>query len=654
MQLKTLLSFLPAFLLTLHTSPFHAQSCCDMDNDINLCYLSAADYCASNEGFCFDYSIDGAWMQDALTQKLISPQNFGPNGTVDCNLQLKKLEDVSSTQAINDCGCDIIFIPNSFVNPTTLAVDFNTSYMPEEVLETIYAWSLECTSNLVIVTQNEANLWGYTLENANVNPNTPVAGTSLNVIFDGPFGSLPSFNQGGSYQGVFTGVPSSGVEILANDANGNATVGLDIATNDIVVGDIGIFCSGGAGVVSAGAGIINNNDILICNIFALACQIADQVPNTDLHFEICPNETVTLPDGAVVNSPGIYIDTLISVFGCDSVITTEVIDRIIPPMDFIYTGCMDDGYSITVNGNLYNELNPLGQELLITSGGCDSLVLIDLIFNSPVSNQTEIALCPGENYTLSNGEELTEDGNYIDTLIGSNGCDSVLFFELINYPSDTIYFTQELCPTDSVVVDGQSYFAGSTYIEAFTNQYGCDSLLITDLILFPAPQVRIDTFAEVRQSISSPFNNDIPGFYEIIWNPSEALSCHDCPNPTVLSNDGITNFELSVLDNKDCIWEFPIKVEYICNSYVPNAFSPNDDGLNDVFQLYSSGCPLEGFQLYVFDRWGAKVFYSENLEEGWDGTYKGKKANIGVYVYQVIYSAYGKKELLEGDLVLMR
>lgn len=645
-----LLAFTSAFS---QPTTLSAQSCCDTDGDINLCYLSAADYCASDLGNCYSYSIDGGWMVNALTAKLIAPQNFGPNGTVDCNLVLKKLEDVSSPQAINDCGCDIVFIPNSFVDPATMDINFDMSFMPTEVLETIYAWSTECENNLVIVTQNEAQLWGYTMQNANVNPNTPVAGTSLNVIFDGPFGSLPSFNQGGSYQGVFTGTPSSGTEVLANDANGNATIGLDLVTNDIVVGDIGIFCSGGAGVVSAGPGISNNNDILVCNIFALACQIANGA-STSVTVALCPNESTTLPGGSVVNTPGIYMDTLTAVGGCDSIITTKVIERVIPPTNFIHYGCVDDGYSMVVNGNTYNEANPFGTELLITSGGCDSLVHIELIFNSPVSAQADISLCPGENYTLATGEIITENGNYIDTLVGSNGCDSVLFFEIINYPSDTIYFIQEICPGDSVTVNGQSYFAGSTYSDTLTNQYGCDSLLTTDLILFPEPLARINPFAEIRQSIYSPFNNDIPSIYEINWSPAEILSCSNCPNPVVLSNNGNTNFELTLLDANNCTWQYPIEVEYICNAFVPNAFSPNDDGFNDVFQLYNSGCPLEGFQMHIFDRWGANEFYSNDLNIGWDGTFKDKKAGVGVYVYQIIYTAYGKRELLEGEVLLIR
>jgi gliding motility-associated-like protein len=330
-----------------------AQNCCDVDGNVDLCYLSGATYCGSNTGSCFEYSLDGNFMVNALTAKLNSANNFGPDGTVDCSLELKILEDISSVDAINACGCDIIFLPNVFIEPGTNTMDLSQSYIPEDILQNIYDWSLACDNNLVIATQGEANLWGYTTTNSNVNPNTPVAGTSLNSIFEGPFGSLDQFNQGGSFQGVFTETPSTGFEVLSHDANGNPTAALDLVSNDIVIGDIGVFCSGGAGVVSTGAGVNNNNDILICNIFALACQLAEEGNKVTVTHELCPGESVFLPNGQEVNTAGIYIDTLMAFNGCDSIITTSLaygIDESPIFMEPDTTICQGD--TIAIDGSL--------------------------------------------------------------------------------------------------------------------------------------------------------------------------------------------------------------------------------------------------------------------------------------------------------------
>jgi hypothetical protein len=196
--LKLALLTLTIFLIALD---LNAQNCCDVDGNVDLCYLSGEDYCGSNIGNCFGYSLDGTFMVDALTAKLTSPDNFGPDGIVDCELELIPLDDVSSVMAINDAGCDIIFLPNVFIEPGTNIMDLGQSFIPEEILQNVYDWSLQCSNNLVIASQGEANIWGYTTTNSNVNPNTPIPGTSLNSIFEGAFGALDQFNQGGTFPG---------------------------------------------------------------------------------------------------------------------------------------------------------------------------------------------------------------------------------------------------------------------------------------------------------------------------------------------------------------------------------------------------------------------------------------------------------------------
>ena len=320
--------------LLLFAVQIQAQDCCDIDDQLDLCYLSGADYCG-NGGSCDGYSIDGNFMVNALVAKLISLTNFGPNGVVNCEFNLKKLEDVSSVQAINNCNCDMIFMPAVISDPVTGTINSAETYMPQPILQNVYDWSLECESNLVIVSQGEAQQWGYITEDANVNPNTPILGTSFNSIFDGPFGSVNSFQQGGTFQGVFTATPSTGFEFLAQDANGNPTVAIDEVSNDIVLGDIGILMSGGAGAISTGPGISNNNDILACNLFALACALADQEVRTSINYELCRGETVLLPGGQIVDEAGIYIDSLISFNGCDSIITTSVAYGIQPAPIFV-------------------------------------------------------------------------------------------------------------------------------------------------------------------------------------------------------------------------------------------------------------------------------------------------------------------------------
>jgi gliding motility-associated-like protein len=68
--------------------------------------------------------------------------------------------------------------------------------------------------------------------------------------------------------------------------------------------------------------------------------------------------------------------------------------------------------------------------------------------------------------------------------------------------------------------------------------------------------------------------------------------------------------------------------------YIPNVFTPNGDGRNDVYRVFTRG-PVKYFSMEIFDRWGEKVFDGDDLEKGWDGTFKGTPVQPGVYVYQV-------------------
>jgi gliding motility-associated-like protein len=88
--------------------------------------------------------------------------------------------------------------------------------------------------------------------------------------------------------------------------------------------------------------------------------------------------------------------------------------------------------------------------------------------------------------------------------------------------------------------------------------------------------------------------------------------------------------------------------------FVPNIFSPNSDAVNDFIKLYTTG-PIERLEFHIFDRWGNRVFFSDDVNERWDGTYNGKNCNTGVYAYFYrIAFADGKVIRGKGDITLIR
>ncbi len=123
-----------------------------------------------------------------------------------------------------------------------------------------------------------------------------------------------------------------------------------------------------------------------------------------------------------------------------------------------------------------------------------------------------------------------------------------------------------------------------------------------------------------------------------------------------------TTYSITVFNESGCLStdEVTVTVEKKKLVYVPNAFSPNSDGDNDVFMIYGGNDVLKIKSFQIFNRWGAVVFEQNEFQPndpqyGWDGTYKGQTLNPGVFVYFAeIEFIDGKVEIFKGDLTLFR
>jgi gliding motility-associated-like protein len=145
------------------------------------------------------------------------------------------------------------------------------------------------------------------------------------------------------------------------------------------------------------------------------------------------------------------------------------------------------------------------------------------------------------------------------------------------------------------------------------------------------------------------------------WTPPQNLECIDCPQP-IANPMRTTDYTVQVQDSHGCKNSGVVTVKVVCgdqNFFIPNTFSPNGDGVNDVFYLRGSGL-FRINSLMIFNRWGEVVFEKKNLSindpsGGWDGTYKGKKANPDVYIYQVeIVCNNGETIKYAGNVALLQ
>ncbi|MCF8429521.1 MAG: gliding motility-associated C-terminal domain-containing protein [Bacteroidia bacterium] len=137
---------------------------------------------------------------------------------------------------------------------------------------------------------------------------------------------------------------------------------------------------------------------------------------------------------------------------------------------------------------------------------------------------------------------------------------------------------------------------------------------------------------------------DAGKFKSYLWKPTNETS-------QIIYSSNAQTYLLQVTDNNDCTMSKQITVTENCPQqlFIPNAFSPNGDGINDVFIITTTG--LESFEMTIFNRWGEQVFNSQNYLQGWDG----KNAPNEVYVVQVTYKLKGKpSETVTQNVTLLR
>jgi len=142
------------------------------------------------------------------------------------------------------------------------------------------------------------------------------------------------------------------------------------------------------------------------------------------------------------------------------------------------------------------------------------------------------------------------------------------------------------------------------------------------------------------------------------WAPAHLISwcINPCSAPFVAPENHTTFSVIITVEGGNCAdtaWA-SVNVEYTPTVHVPNAFTPDGDGINDVFEVFFNPA-LRSMDYKIFNRWGVKLFESQTPGKFWDGTYRGKPQNPGVYVYVVDASFWdGEKKQFKGSFTLLR
>lgn len=174
-----------------------------------------------------------------------------------------------------------------------------------------------------------------------------------------------------------------------------------------------------------------------------------------------------------------------------------------------------------------------------------------------------------------------------------------------------------------------------TYTVTVTDGNGCSATASTSIDNLAADTIKFISFQHVIEEGDS-VTLIIIGGLTYTWLPVKSLSCLNCASP-IASPTVTTNYTVTVTDKNGCIVTATINVivNRFCSNeediFIPNVFSPNNDGKNDL--LFIEGNGLRDIYWAIYDRWGNRLFESYDQVHGWDGTYNGKTMDNGTYVY---------------------
>ncbi len=314
--------------------------------------------------------------------------------------------------------------------------------------------------------------------------------------------------------------------------------------------------------------------------------------------------------------------------------------------NFIYEWSTGNGSIIGNTNTISTEVDLAGSyslEVTNTQNGCTAtdFVIVGEDTNTP----------SGINYTIDQPECHGDQGSIIIEAVDGGTAPYVYSIDGVNYYSGHI-FTIEAGDYTLYAQDAQGC---ETQIDFEIPELDpVEILLESEVTIDLGDNYQIEAFTNISAS-------DIAS---ISWTPSSYLSCDDCLNPKVEQLFDDLTYTLTIVNNNGCkiSAKIHINVDKARAIYIPNVFTPNGDGENDVFMIYAGDLSqikqVNTFMIY--DRWGETIFRATDFspmdpQYGWDGTFKGEPMNPQVLVYWAeIEFIDGLKVLYKGDVALRK
>jgi len=309
------------------------------------------------------------------------------------------------------------------------------------------------------------------------------------------------------------------------------------------------------------------------------------------------------------------------------------------------------GDSILIGGFFQNTSGIYSDTIVGGSSlGCDSILVTTLLVNPIATDSTNATICQGDSILIG-GVFQNTSGNYSDTIVGGSslGCDSILVTTLLVNPIATSNINATICEGDSILIYGVFQNTSGIYSDTIVggSSLGCDSIATTTLMVTLTPIALATSNSPVclGESINLNAATVLGATYQ--WSGPNGYTS-STQNPVILlattldagtysltvTNTGC----ISTPDTVIVIVDSCLSEDSIVDFNLPEGFSPNNDGVNDLFVIRGiDRFPANNF--VIFNRWGNQIFEASPYKNDWDGKsttgirFGGDDLPVGTYFY---------------------
>jgi len=457
----------------------------------------------------------------------------------------------------------------------------------------------------------------------------PVLSNSIKI--GGGNGSAPSVTITASADTICKG---SGVTFTANPVNAGSnpiyqwkTNNSNTGTNDSVFsssslsdGDI-ITCSIKTDplfICSTGAGATSNNIVMhVMGKLTPSLHIAASAET------ICAGSPVTFTATAIGTGSnpvyqwkinGVNTGSNNKVYTSSSLANNDVVSCVVD-IDSVYSSCAVAGQAAS-------------QNILITV---------------PTGSMPSVAITADRNNVCA-GEAITFTA--VANNAGTNPTYQWLLNNALIQNSSPVYTSNHLANGDQLlcrVMPG----AGACDVAVETSNEILAIIKETPVVYVSPADTTIANGKQVQ--LRSEITGNIVSF---LWEPADKLINELSLNPQTIPLKEYTSYTLKVVNDKGCKASATAIIKIGVALYMPNAFTPNNDRVNDMFRI-PPNVILDLKEFSIFDRWGNKVFTTTDKNTGWDGTVNGKKQNTASYIYYINGIINNKKIVQKGSFLLV-